>query len=893
MLKYKSSNAESIKNLYSSIKNNNLELFKEIIDSNTQLLVMHDNKQNNLLSYCLDKKSIDIFNFIQDKKPSLLLEKNIEGFNCFTNLINKGSLKNIEFFLENTSQENKESLFQSIDDDGNNLFMQILKKGESFLNCYNLHFKIFNEVNTYNHINSEGQTVSHLIALYNAGYAQDILNIRSFNKKNNKSVTPFLLSARYSSFDLFKKIAEKSNISEKTELLSNAIHFASYEGDTKKLSYLLEKGLNPNEKNLYNNSPLSTALIEKNFDFSLELLKVVNEIEFEDVLYIVRNSEKYPHMFSYLLKDKKIILETLKDEDKKIKFLAHVFYYASEMLITENKEFFERLIKNESNLLNSLFLSSIAGRRDFLFKANYLIKNYGWLDIKPSFFTNFKKEYPSGFVYAINQLPKNQLEYLVNNTPIIESIKDKDLIVFKLICINKNSTIFNKVKKLYDFSLIENDSSILDLINKITADKIINNIDFFEEILFINKKATDIATDKIAQYIYYSDTSIKNFKDVFIKIKNKEIKKEIYIKLNEILLSNNQASDLELIFKNKYTIMENVLNNLLLENPDNFKNFKYLIENPAIVLEAESSWSYLRSNEFDKKSFFIIPKTSNLLNYINTLNLSEENYISSDFLKVMMQTANKNEKVDLLINFLSYSSKNNNISPNTYNYYLTDFTEKEQKNIIKNAIDNYIKLGGTELSNYQFLEKKYLNYYTIESLNKKLINFGNIEHICYRLNTENSYINTFESYFSKKYPIINILNLDDFKTDICKLKEKMNSFSENSLKDFISSKIQDKHLMGLYSVLNENVEKDLFLYSLVINKLENFLLQKSDLFHFFQQTVDIMLFNKDKEVSNLILENNLIKESNFLTEEQKRYMFSLDLEHRLSKKKEIRKPVKI
>lgn len=895
MLKSQSPLAENIKNLYSSIKNNDVETFKTLILKDKNLLNIQNNKQNNLLFYTLDKKNIEIFDLISKKKPGFLLEKNTDGFNCFTSLVNKSALKNTEFFLENTSEKNKENLASSFDNNNNNLVMQMLKKGNSFYKCYINHFEKYDNYYTYSHISNEGQTIPHLMALHDTVFALNILDMPQFKRlgqKNNKGVTPFLLASRHSSFELFKKIAEKSDIHEKTDLLSNAIHFASYQGNIDKLYYLLEKGVNPNEKNLYQNTALSTSLVEKKFEFASELLKVVNEIEFEDVLYMVRASEKNPNMFSYLLKNQTLLLNTLKDNNKISKFLTHVFYYASESIITENKEFFKEMINKEPNLLNSLFLSSIAGRRDFLSKVNYIIENYGWTSLENNSFTNFNKEYPSGFVHALNQLPRNQLEYLVNHSPIIENLKDKELIIFKMICINKNSTIFNKVSAPYDFSLIKDDTSVLALIDKISTDKIINNLIFFEE-MFVNKNITDFVTDKIAQHIFENDTPVKQFKDVFAQIKNVKLKREIYIKLNEILLSDTRQSDLELIFKNKYTIMENVLNDMLIESPEKFQNFKYLINNPAITLKPVSAWSYLRANNFDKKIFFVVQKTPELFNYIKDINFSEEKYISSDFLKLVMQVSHKNEKVNLFISFLDYSSKHDNISPHTYNYFFTQFTEKEQKHIVKTAFHNYLKSNGTDLACYQFLEKKYLNFYSIESLNKNIINLGNKKHLDYRLSSDSSYINVFNSYINKEFNSIDIINVHEFKNSINIFTQKMNDFNDIGLKDFLNSKIKDPNLMGLSEILSSNISKDLNTYTLVINKLESFLKDSSTIVKFFQNSVDSLLFNKNSDIQQMVLKSEKITTSSFLTPEQKSYIFTQVLEDKLHHKKETKKVVKI
>ena len=73
MLKSQSPLAENIKNLYSSIKNNDVETFKTLILKDKNLLNIQNNKQNNLLFYTFDKKNIEIFDLISKKKPGFLL----------------------------------------------------------------------------------------------------------------------------------------------------------------------------------------------------------------------------------------------------------------------------------------------------------------------------------------------------------------------------------------------------------------------------------------------------------------------------------------------------------------------------------------------------------------------------------------------------------------------------------------------------------------------------------------------------------------------------------------------------------------------------------------------------------------------------------------------------
>ena len=884
-----------IKKIYLSIKNDDLASFKSFINKDKNLLFLKNNKDNNLLFYCLEKNSFSIFNYIYKSSPKLLIEKNTDGFNCLTNLINKKSLTSLKYFLENSNEDIKKKLINSYDINNNNLLVQFMKKGEDYYELYNKYFKRYDNEDSVAHINNEGQNIAHLIAYYDCGFSTSILESRYFNtlgQKDNKGVTPMLMAARHSSFDLFKFIADKSNLKETTDLDSNALHFSSYSGDLKKLDYLTVNGLDANSKNKYFNSPLSIALIEKKLEYSLELLKKVNDIDFEDLLYIIRASEKFSGLYSYIINNNNKLLSCMDTVEKKQKFFAHLFYYGTQKTIEESKKIIVTLFNNDQVVLNSLFFSSIAGRRDFLFKTNYLLNNFGWVNATNEIYNNFSKEQLYGYVYALYQLPKTQLEYLVKKSFVYENMNAKDKIIFRTISISKSSHLFSEKEK-YDFNSIKNDTNLIKLIEKLSIDKIIDNIDFFEQ-LAINSDIKELLKNSLAAYIYKETDSVKALKIIYNKLKDKDIKKNIYLKLNEIFLHDNNLHALEEIFNNKFTIMENVLNNMLENDLENFNNVNYVINNKFINLSPKSCFRYIKENKFSKKSLEFIKKSNDFFNYLKNIDISSEEFLSLDFLKFVMNTCPSHEKSIYLNKFMEYSFSKENIHVNTYIYFYNQLNEKDQKLLIKTALPEYLKKEGLNIDTYNFLDKRYKQIFSSSSLDKHLLKSGTIGHLVNRLLQNSTDFNIFKSNYFSQFNKIDLLNKAQFDNNLNLLFFKIDNFGQSAIINFLNSSLEDKNLNCLSQIITMAHSNDVKVYEKVLERLECFITTNSNTSLFYQEIINNMLFNNTLEIQNLIVNSEVIKRHpKILTHNQRQFLFSLDLEDKLQQKNPVLKPVKL
>lgn len=880
-----------VKKIYLSIKNDDLETFKSV--TNKEILLLKNHKKNNLLFYCLEKNSLSIFNYIYKFNPNLVTEKNIDGFNCFTNLINKKSFTNLNLFLNSISEDLKKKLINSYDLNNNNLLVQFMKKGESYYELYNKHFKKHDQLDSTSHVNNEGQNIAHLIAYYDCFFSTSLLENSHFNKlsqKDNKGVTPLLMAAKHSSFKLFELIASKSSLKETSDLDSNALHFASYSGNVEKLNYLIVNGLDPDAKNKYLNSPLFISLVEKKYDCSLELLKKVKTIEFEDLIHIVKASEKFPELYDCII-NKVSLFKCMDTLEKKQKFSANLFYYGSQTTIEKSKHIISTLFKDDI-VLNSLFFSSIAGRRDFLYKTNYLINNFGWVNANNEVYVNFLKEQSCGYVYALYQLPKTQLEYLTNKSFIYENMSDKDKIIFKVICISKNSSLFLKEEK-YNFNLIKDDTNLIKIIEKISIEKILDNLDFFQD-LGINLNLKEILKNNLAQYIYKEKDSIKSLRIIYNKLKDKNLKKDIYLKLNELFLNDDKPHLLEKIFNNKFTIMEKVLNNMLENKLENFNNINYVINNEFINLSHKSCFNYIKENNFSKKSIELISKSSNFLSYLKNVDISSENYLGIDMFKLVMKSCSPNERVTYLSKFIEYSFFKENIHINTYNYFYNQLSENDQKLLIKTTLPKFLKKDGFNVDIYNFLEKKYKQFYSGSSFDKILMKYGKLEKLFNRVIQNYNDFNIFKSNYFKQFSQITLLNKKQFDNDINLLFSKVDNFCKHSITDLLSSNLQDEDLSLLTKIINMSNDNRADVYKKVLEKLENFSNKNNDTYLYYQEIINNMLFTKNQEIQNLVIFSESIKNGfNKLTQPQRKFLFSTDLENKLEDKKETVRPVKI
>lgn len=892
----------NIKNLHILIKNKDISSFIKILKINPELINFKNKNLNNLLFYCLEKKSYAIFEFILERKPEFLSENNNLGFNCFSNLIKKEKLFLISSFLEQATENTILKISQSKDGEGNSILMQVLKKEKAY---YDIYCKFFSENNVLN-INSYGQSVFHIIAMHNSNFAQDILNQEKlkneFNRKDTNGLTPLLLASRFANFNLFIKFYQNSDNSKKSELKSNALHFATYSDNQEKVKFLLENGFDPEENNEYMHSPFIISIIEKKYNSCMEIIKYIKKIEPEEFLPIIRSSSKNPALLNYVFENKNILsINNFLTDTMKEKIINHIFYYCSMETIEKNKTLVYSLMKFNEKSCNALFFSSIAGRKDFVKKTDFIISKFGWITSQEGYFRNFSKNHPLGYVSSLHQLPKTQFESLIKKNDILNKITKEDFFAFILICISKNSLLYQGViSENYLLSnSLEVKKSELIFLNNLTDQKTLNNLDLLLEITSTSTEGKQILANKLSRYIYENLDPIKCLSELVKKIKDKTFGKQIYINLNKMYLEDNKSNPLEKLFNNKNKIMYEVFKKVLQEEPNNIKNKSYILKNTNLIFDFDSYMKYLDQFFFEESNFYPYSKIKNFHKEFIKNDLSKFKNLNENFLTQVFNFFP--EKEQILEKFLDLSINNDKIFD--WNYYLKKLDKQKQKEIVLKYLDKFTIESSNNIDFWNFLEKKYFSLFSKKFDLSNITKSGHEALLLNKLINKMAYVNIFTDALMEKYKKLNLINTSEFENLVLKSSESMVDFNKFFLKDFLFWDNKNKitvsgSLVNLDSCLKLDIQPQYEEYCIIVKNLEIFLVSSSSIKNSennqnYQNIIQKILFNTKKEVQNIILESNVIKEfPEKLTYEQNSFIFKDGLEKKLSNIKKIEKTYK-
>jgi len=168
---------EFLKNVFRSIKKDNLEEFKKLTNNN-KLINFKNKQKENLLFYSLQSGSINISQYIIESSPDLLLERNSFYLTPFSDLIYRDNKKGFNAFLQLSNIKNL-PLGQIYEKGGEVYTIPLLAveklSKENWLIFEDLTKKFWNE-KTLSAKDRLGYNIAHKIAMNNSEYAQNILD---------------------------------------------------------------------------------------------------------------------------------------------------------------------------------------------------------------------------------------------------------------------------------------------------------------------------------------------------------------------------------------------------------------------------------------------------------------------------------------------------------------------------------------------------------------------------------------------------------------------------------------------------------------------------------------------------------------------------------------------
>ncbi len=608
-----------IKSMFSAIKRDDLSKFEKIVKEQEHLMNFKNNKRENILFYAFKSNAPKIINYILEKKPDFIKEKNILNLNILHELvINK---KDINLFLENfktwTNQE-KEYLFSNHDLQGNNILLLAAKHSnkEAISKIIDVcpNFEYFQMVPNYHN-----QNIAHLLALNIKENCDDIikkLDPRLMNEEDSlNGYIPISIAAyaqNLNNFEEFFKLQEKIDLSIEKEKL---IHFAANNNNIEVFNFLIKKGFFTNKKNELEQTPLGIAFYKSNIEIAAEIIKNIeisseDYISQEDLIHSIKHSYRHKNIFLNILSSNKTEKLNSINQDKMIESLF--FYSDFDTLLEISKQDEYRDGFNNLNVQN-ISMKIMAGKKGMMPKANFLLNKKETLTT----------EEVIDFCTALEILPKNQVNWLVKKSKFLSKIKEEDYGLIAALFMNKElplekDFLINGEKaahQKYFRKLLKNSNSNLTE----SLPNIKNWIFLFEDKNIAYKFFGKLIAKEIDPLEYIQ----KNIKDL-----TKEEKKNlIYYTITAIIKDNKNLNEKVL---NTLSSFPSLINNLIKEIID----YKKIPQNEKILglvkdknfISQEKLINLIETNK-DKEELkiFII----NYFHFFKIENILDENLIAS------------------------------------------------------------------------------------------------------------------------------------------------------------------------------------------------------------------------------------------------------------------------
>ncbi len=603
-------NRKTISNMFLEIKKDNLENFENILNSQPSLINFKNKKKENILFYAFEKNAKNIINYILDKNPELLKEKNIIGLTILHDLVIKN--KSIDYFLTKFNHLNdleKMDFYKSHDPNGNNvLFFSTQNNNLEQLktlinNCPN--YKTIQD-----HQNEHGQNLAHFLAINfssDISEIKDVLSIESLKKQDFLTgYTPIMIAASSQNKENFETFFNFIG-SEQISYNGNHLFHLAASNNLDVINFLIANNLKTNRKNKIGQSALGISILKNKFDIVERIFDLFKDeiVYSEDIVAITRVASKHKNLFMKIINNQN---NQFLNQDQKQKFLEGLFLHAEWDTIEEikNNEKFKGLFSR--NDFGVLFSKSIAGRKDMQKKIEFLIKEKSILSTKESIAVSF----------AINSLPKNQILYVLEKTKLFEKIKEEDQSLLASVFLERNMDI-SKIK------IKMNDSTTVQTIIKNNLKN--SKINLEEQIKKINDWLI-IVKDENSVFKHYGKL-ISNLDSPFdfIEENKKSLNKEkqkrlIFYTITSIIKNDAPISqEIKEIVSNYQMLLKSVIEGIIKYNkvPQNKEIIK-LIKDENFIPQ-ESLINLLEKNKnYEQVSSFI----SDHFNLFNINNISNE-----------------------------------------------------------------------------------------------------------------------------------------------------------------------------------------------------------------------------------------------------------------------------
>ena len=667
----------------------------------------------------------------------------------------------------------------------------------------------------------------------------EIVNDKNNDNKINEKIIESLLNY----FNL-----EKENKNLNNEIIDLYFNLISKISNEEKCFDCLKNSLKFLKK--FNDNSMKLIIIEYLFKFLKKKPEFKKQIILDSLNYIESENEEIGFLilkkffFDNDLNDESEIKNILIENNKLVNIFKESFKKLYEKNIEKNKENeFKIKVQNHIEFLIFLIEKNLWTKNeeylDLLYN-NLILKKKLENDFEENFFYSFIDE----LITKKNNINDNNFE--INEQKLFEYFdinSDKKIKNFSI----KSFEIFIKIFLYVNLhnNLIEKNGENFEIKNKNKTNDL-HGIEILKQIIFNNEIVLKNGIEFLNK-IYNNDdllnlclNQIKNN----LKDKNKILKTfsilNILLKENEKFATNEIKSHLNLIKGNKITFklqlnlgyfikLKNV--SLEIDNNQNLLTLKKLISKQIDFHYDFINFEYEIEDNNKKKSFVEIPqnenglllnqifpqKTSvnlrlsinNLSNSIPQINLTENNQIIPDLLKIF------NEWFD------SYSI-NNQMTPQTCAAFVKDVTNSyENISFEDERVKSLFKSKDT--NNDGFIEREdFVQFYVESTITKPKLVYENLHAMNYRND-----LKTFKEPF--------YLNCSD--------EHKMYRYLLGNNDDFIES------LFNQVLMLNDNEDDNNKIFDFILNLSTNNKIKNNvDNINFDEDVVD---FNKIFETKNL------------------------------------------
>lgn len=812
--------ARIIRSVFSAIKRDNVIQLEEILNNNPEMLLMKNNQRENLLFYAFEKESIKCIDFLIEKKPEFLKEKNILNLNIVHKLIQKQIDPDIFFKKAKSLKVSEiEEIYKNCDMQGNNLLIIASKQGDVNLLKKVIDFcPIFKELEGAS--NFYGQTIAHFVALNVADDCVEVINKfspQSMRKMDNLSgVSPLMIAAYQQSennFKAFYNLLPQDQIS----LIGNSLsHFAANNSNEKIISHLINCQIFNNNKSKIEQTPLNIAL-SKNNDSVVEI--IVNEIESrgkgfnsDDIIALTKISSRNIHLFEKAINNTNN--EKLNSIQQK-KFIESLFVYASYDCIDKTLKTDSFASCMEFKDFGLLFPKILINKKDMLLKTNFLLEGRKELSLEEVIIA----------VNSLDKLPSSQIKYILEKTKLLDSCNKEDIGLFKALCLSRgiDSSNFNNFKG--DNIIIENEEAQITIKNLLKNNKIENSKKVLSHIVNITEWLSLIKDKKVVWKNYGNlaskyDEPFEFIQDNFKFLQRENIKDLVFFTVTALIKKPDPISKQTMtIIKGFPNLIANVFAGAIKfgKIPENQQLLEFLPKIKQQTLKTNELISFLkRTKKNQKQAIELLSSTIQLfdLNKIDNMNVFCDALISNNY----------HQKIIPLITSALVSKKDEFISEYCLSYIRNTKVEVSDSSLFnlmmehsnpKELIINFL--------NGAIIQDGFVNIEILKKLNK-IVKNQNLSKVEYAQNLidEQMYDACFklQKLLDKKFNFtqIDFSNTDWEKIDIALLNRE----EKNNFFDFIAIN-QSNLTEAQINQLTDSIVSSIVKNNLSFDLIENFL----------------------------------------------------------------------